>query len=66
MRRSTKQSNKVARVVEDPNDPDSQAGIENSKFKIPDGLISARLSSFQISTLRSFTIQKERRSQAVD
>jgi hypothetical protein len=36
-------------VVEDPNDPDSQTGIENSKFKIPDGLISARLSSFQIS-----------------
>jgi len=53
-------------VVEDPNDPDSQTGIENFKFKIPDGLISARLSSFQISTLRSFTIQQERRSQAVD
>ena len=37
-------------MVEDPNDPDSQAGIQNSKFKIPDGLETARLSSFQISS----------------
>ncbi len=54
-------------MVEDPNDPDSQLlkfQISNLRSQI--GLISARLSSFQISTLRSFTIQQERRSQAVD